>query len=311
MTVHVLTKNNATTIQKCLESLRELDSKIVVVDIGSTDDTLDLCEDVSIVRANFERDYSKVRNDIVDSSTTDWQMWVEPWEILSNAEQILYATRQKENAYNVYSLQGGVLSKSFRLWRKSAGIKFVNPVYETLEPDNDRPLVQSVISGVGGRDVDETMSIVDSWLESNPHAPEAEYYKASTYLLTNRYDQFLSHANSYLFKAKKVSSSSIMTHYYIAMIMLHHRKKPEECIRHITDCLTHQPTMAEFWCLLGDSFVKLRQWHRATAFYDNAIVIGSRRRHDDSYPIEISKYKEYPEQMLNTCRDAIKKMHGS
>jgi len=273
--------------------------------MGSTDGTTDLHPTIHV----DDKNYSKIRNDIIGNS--DWQMWIEPWEILtSGADQILYAIRQQEPAYNVYTLQGNILSKSTRLWRKSSGIHFERPVYESLEPDIERPLIQAVISGTGSRDQTEIMSLLNLWESTNPHAADVEYYKACTYLIHGRYDQFLTHANNYLFRANKVSTSSILTNYYISLIMLHHKNNPSKCIQHITHCISCYPTLAEFWCLLGDAFAKMGQWHRASGFYDNAIVLGSRRKHDDQFPIEISKYKEYPDKMLERCREAIKQMHG-
>jgi hypothetical protein len=84
----------------------------------------------------------------------------------------------------------------------------------------------------------------------------------------------------------------------MASVYLYVKNKPTDCINYITICLINEPTMAEYWCLLGDAFFKLKQFHRASAFYENAILFGSQRKNNDPMPIELNKYKEYPEKML-------------
>ena len=64
--------------------------------------------------------------------------------------------------------------------------------------------------------------------------------------------------------------------------------------------------MAEFWCLLGDAYYKNRNYIKAMSFYENAIFLGSRRKTDDEWPLEISKYSEHPNKMIESCRNLTK-----
>ncbi len=67
-------------------------------------------------------------------------------------------------------------------------------------------------------------------------------------------------------------------------------------------CLAKKPTMAEFWCLLGDVYYDAKDYDKAKEFYENAVILGSRRLKDDGWPMEISKYKEYPQKMIEACK---------
>ena len=44
LTVHMVVRNNETTIQDTLDSLSSLDCRILVADLGSNDKTIDLCK---------------------------------------------------------------------------------------------------------------------------------------------------------------------------------------------------------------------------------------------------------------------------
>lgn len=310
LTIHLLTKNHAATLTKCLDSLSPLNAKILVGDLGSTDNTLSICENrnVSTISIPWYKDYSKARNSLVQASTTDWQMYIEPWENIQNGhDQILWHINQDYEALNVYKVAGDLITKTTRLWKKSSGKRFSRPVYESLEPDSDNQLIECLISGTGSQE--DVLDILTEWKKQQPHASDIDYYWSCTYLAAGRYDLFLKHAKEFLFKAKGSSKASLMTHYYMAYIYLRVFRTPAECINHIIYCLSVHPTFAEFWCLLGDAFVSLNQWHRAAAFYDNALVLGSRRVNNDSFPVEVSKYHEYPTKMLEQCRQAVKSMH--
>ena len=56
--------------------------------------------------------------------------------------------------------------------------------------------------------------------------------------------------------------------------------------------------MSEFWCLLGDIYYNQKKINKAISFYENALIIGQKRKNSDFLPIELVSYKEYPEQMI-------------
>lgn len=59
--------------------------------------------------------------------------------------------------------------------------------------------------------------------------------------------------------------------------------------------------MAEYWCLLGDVYYQQSSYEKAKHFYENALVMGARRLRTDAWPMEISKYKAYPNKMMAAC----------
>lgn len=293
---------------RCLSSLTPF--KVIVGDLGSTDDTIKICESFNVPVMKLTTCGAAARNSVVENTDTDWQMWVEPWEELtSGQEELLWAANQPEPAHRVYNIQGEVVVKPTRLWRRSSGNRFVRPVYESLS-DEATSLIECVITGTTPVRFDEAMAVLAEWRRQQPHAADVEYYTACTYLAAARYDEFLTHAKHFLFRTKNVSPASILTSYHMAVINLFIKNNYGECVQHVVRCLAEYPTMAELWCLLGDLFCKMNHWHRAVAFYDNAILMGGHRRTDDPMPVEITKYREYPEKMLANCRNVIQKIHS-
>ena len=52
LSVCIITKNEALKLKKCLASLKRYDVEIVVVDTGSTDETLQIIEEYADIKGN-------------------------------------------------------------------------------------------------------------------------------------------------------------------------------------------------------------------------------------------------------------------
>lgn len=64
--------------------------------------------------------------------------------------------------------------------------------------------------------------------------------------------------------------------------------------------------MAEFWCLTADIHYHLRGAMRvAEGLYENAVILGGHRSLEDRWPMDLSKYKDYPERMMDSCQQLI------
>ena len=96
--------------------------------------------------------------------------------------------------------------------------------------------------------------------------------------------------------------SFYMTHYYLALVYCYVKKNYNKSLEHIFYCVIKNPTMAEFWCLIGDCFYKMNLYEKAWNFYQNAKILGSRRLASCDWPMEMSKYNDYPEKMMESCK---------
>lgn len=304
LTIHLVVKNHQETIASTLESLLPLKSRIVIADIGSSDATPDICKryGIGVIRLSLNEDYSQVKNSL---SSEGWTMWVEPWETLLRGHEAILSAVREVKPYNFHVLQEGVVTKQVRLWHSSLGLKFVNPVYETVVADaSDLP----VYLHSAGTNVPE-MKLIERWIEKCPLATEPLYYRACGLLVRKQWEEAIKAANHYIFQEKKPKMSLTMTRYYCSMVSCYVKKDFQAAVNYLLPCLAERPTMAEFWCLLGDIYYAGKLFHKAKEFYHNALVLGTRRL-KDSWPLEISKYKEYPTKMMAACQSVNESIKG-
>jgi hypothetical protein len=296
LTIQIITYNNEDTIEKCINSILPLNPTIDIIDTGSVDKTIEICKNFNLKVNEFKfiSDYSDLRNERLKSYTTKWKMTLEPDEYLfkNNIEKLFL----KDSSYKFKIIQNNTIMNETRLWCNK-NIKFKNLIFEYIE-DLNAINCESIIVSKGIKKINNIKEILNIWKNKEPFNVEPLYYEAFNELKNKNYKKFYELANHYLFVSKKETNSSLMMRYYVAMIELFYFKNVNSSNNNIMKCISKKPLMAEFWCLLGDIFYYLKDKIRAISFYENAILLGSKRKNDD-LPLDISKYKEYPEKMIN------------
>jgi tetratricopeptide (TPR) repeat protein len=306
LTTYLLTKNNENTIDLALSSILWLNGDIIVGDIGSTDKTLKICKkyNVEVIPIIFQNDYSAAKNKLLNYKKSLWQLYLEPWEqIITGHRAILnIMIETRPVSYYLQILSGQTIAKEIRLWNKN--LRFSNPIFESIS-DKSATLIDSVIIH-SKKEFDEAESekLLEDWKNTNPISNEPYYYQAYQFLRNNKYQEFISLAEQYTTISKK-GPSAVMIRYHLAMINLYVFSNFEKSIKNILECIATRPIMAEFWCLLGDIYYKLKEYKKAISFYENAIILGKKRLKDE-WPIEIPKYDEYPKKMISSCQEILK-----
>lgn len=308
ITVQLLIKNNESTIEKTLNSVQALNADILAFNIGCDDNSIEICRKYNVKvydSPNKKIDASKLRNQLIDISKSKWQLFIEPWEIITDYTKIESLLGNENNAYFFNIMQNDMCTFEARLWHKDMNLKFRQPVFEYLNiKDTALKKNDCIIYSLGQKRV--SLEQIQEWRKIAPANIEPLYYEAFYYLSIRDWDKFISKASHYLFANKLVNKSSIMIRYYLAIVLFSVKKDAKESLRHILSCITNKPLMAEFWCVLGDIYYHLiGEYKKAKQFYLNAVTLGKHRLYEDMWPMEISKYKIYPFEMIKSCDNMI------
>jgi hypothetical protein len=243
---------------------------------------------------------------MVKVSQTNWQMYLEPGEVLLSGHdkiiELVNSNRTKN--YHIEILQDDVIVKQVRLWRKDSGKEFVNPVFEVIKDDYSEYAEIMLFKNNSGEDHSDR---IEAWKRDKPLAVEPYYFQACDCLKKRKYKEFITLADHYLFQKKTSSVATTMTHYYLGVVHCYITNDLDLATRHAIVCLGENILMAEFWCLLGDIFFQNKEFHKALLFYENAKILGNRRLRTDKWPMHISKYEEYPTEMIEKCQTILSK----
>jgi len=157
----MIVKNEERTLARCLGSVRALVDEIIVVDTGSTDNTIGIAEafGAQVVRASWESDFSKARNISLSRATKEWILVLDADEEidpldhprlreLTNDPTKCYLLNQRhytndlrlnnsvacrgEHPTMEREYQGYFQSSLIRLWPNHRGIFFEGVVHELV-----------------------------------------------------------------------------------------------------------------------------------------------------------------------------------
>lgn len=300
LTAHVLTRNNISTIERCVESALAVADRVIVGDLGSEDGTQEVCRGLGaeVVSVRFGGDYSEARNGLLKEGSN---MYLEPWEFVAKGGELI---RTLSGGAHLYVVQGGFISKQVRVWKDGL---FVNPVFERVSGAGGAVVKSDIVIASAGEPDSRTENtdICRLWARRRPTSPEPRYYLACSLLAQGLVDEFMAEARVYLSMDKEGGESSLLMNYYLSRVEFS-KGMLGDASKRAAACVALKPTFAEFWCLLGDMMYSRGKFSKAAELYRNARVLGSRRRSDDTFPIEVSKYGRYPRLMEEKCEKSAK-----
>lgn len=149
LSVCLIVKNEEDTLERCLESVKEIADEIIVVDTGSTDRTKEIALRYTNLIYDFEwcDDFSKARNESIRRATCKWVLVIDADEYLTKDQLtkwkgfLMNEKPQKRTVYTVtvvnqYKNENLNLSITTapvsRLFLNHQGVKFFRPIHEQL-----------------------------------------------------------------------------------------------------------------------------------------------------------------------------------
>lgn len=158
----MIVKNEEKCIGRCLESVQSIVSEIIIVDTGSTDKTVKICEGfgAKVYHYEWQDDFAAARNESLKHALGDWILVLDADEVIAAKDMLRLqeAMRERDVAafslttrnYNKTAYTAGMQksmreyeeelgypywhpSTKIRLFKKTPDIVFEGPVHELVE----------------------------------------------------------------------------------------------------------------------------------------------------------------------------------
>ena len=94
LSVCIIVKNEAALLGRCLNSIKSAADEIVVVDTGSTDNTVEIAESMGakVVCTQWRDDFAWARNISIEHATGSWILWLDADDVVPPESLPVFST---------------------------------------------------------------------------------------------------------------------------------------------------------------------------------------------------------------------------
>lgn len=336
ITLAMIVKNEAHNLPKLLASVDGCFEEIVIVDTGSTDNTVEYLTDLqkkglpdgaklTLKHFTWIEDFAAARNYSYEGITTDFVMWMDADDTLSDKHAFIqwknYACNLADYhlaPYN-YAFDGTKPIVTFlreRVLRVKLKPEWQYFIHEGQPPPPgaQAQVVHSWAVNHGRTQADfekdkgRNLRIFENKIKQGIElVPRMEFYYGKE-LFENG-----DHLNSWrvlkdvVKKEKLEFGDRLLAMQYLAnaALVLNTPQSIAECIAYAHQGLQLDPCRAEFWCILGDAYLSQGRFNEAKAYYTTAMEIPNKapsegKRHDFIHHISAC-HGQYPNKQILKC----------
>ena len=143
LSVIMIVKNEEQELSHCLECVKGLADEILIVDTGSTDNTVAIARacGAKVISDPWQDDFSRARNRSIEEASGQWLLWLDADDRLADIEhgKIRRLLHGDPAAYlfiieNLYEGRKAQEFRQVRLFPKRKDIRFQGKIHESLTP---------------------------------------------------------------------------------------------------------------------------------------------------------------------------------
>ena len=279
LSIGLIVKNETNRLRSCLKYLapltKKVESEIVIVDTGSTDDTISIAREFTdiVLEKPWNDNFAEAKNHAIDAAKGEWYMAIdadEYFEDISDMVHFFLTDRHKDFNMATYEIRSYekngryTASRHLRLMRTALGLRFVGIVHELL------PTVQPV-AHIGGyvnhlgysgeealkQKAKRNHPLVKKAYMMNPRDVNAVRYLAEYALNEKRVSEGLDYAKKGLVIAREVNNEDMFFAFYELIIRL--QQADDTNPERFRDSIN---TLAEFFDNMNnDCYGAIRMWN--------------------------------------------------
>lgn len=283
----IIVKNEEKNIARCLNSMAGLVDEMIVVDTGSTDQTVEIVSGYTpkVYSYPWTDNFSDARNYSFSKATMDYCMWMDADDVLEETEKEKFLQLKQSLSpdtdivmmkYHTAFDEAGIPSFSYfreRWIRNSSQYRWVGAVHEVIPP-NGKVLYSDIAiyhrkTGVG--DPDRNLRIYQKMLkEGKVLEPRQQYYYGRELYYHGKYEEAVSVFEQFLLSPdgwieNKIEACSICADCYSRL------GKEQTSLTTLLRSMSFDLPRAELCCEIGKYFLEHGNYHIAVYWYEAAL----------------------------------------
>lgn len=290
----MIVKNEENVLARCLESAVHLVDEVVIVDTGSTDNTIEIAKRYTEKIYDFPwvNDFAAARNYSFSKAAGDYCMWLDADDVIEEPQQEQFLKMREDlnphvemvmMKYNTCFDDSGAPTFSYyreRLIRNNGKHLWYGQVHEVIAPAG--LVVHSEVAVTHKRDgagnPDRNLEIYQGMLaEGKALEPRHQYYYARELYYHKKYQEALDVLLSFLgtadgWKENKIEACSIASYCYDQL------ERHEDALLILFRSFLYDTPRAEICCDIGKVFLDKREFVSAAYWYEKALEADREKR---------------------------------
>lgn len=326
--VGMIVKNEERDLPTCLASIQNVVDGAVIVDTGSTDQTIEAAQKcfhkplqiftyTGASRQDEQGDwklwdFSQARNQFVEridaNPDADYLLWMDADDCLLTPQQIRRMSYLSN--YDIFGVQiqtGDIQWTHHRMWKTRQGVRFHGRIHEYPDLANlngvnisDCIIRHDASPTPGSEDSNQrNLRILKAEYEEHPQDSRTAFYLANTHKDGGRWAEAIQCYQHRIELGEHYRDEWLFSYLYKARC---ERANNELTAAEQTllEALSHAPDWSEFWMELSYMAYDQQQWSKAMGY---AIEAGSRTPTPTALWREPNKYTDQPKRMCSFCEE--------
>lgn len=330
ITLCMIVKNEDTFLEKCLSSVQNFVNEIIIVDTGSTDQTIEIAKQfhAKIYHYQWDNHFANARNRGLTKATGEWILWLDADECLDVKDPEKHKIAIKKKTANILSLPitnliGNHVSDSNqatythyqpRLFRNHRGIRFIHRIHETLDGDTKQMTADTLnlpILHYGYiREVtiqknksSRNKKLLELERSKSQHSPWIEYHLASEYYRNREYNQAIKYVNQSILNFLLTGQKPPSVLYKLKYDMLIQTNSLDQALPGIEKALLLYPDYVDLHFYKGLILFQQANFQAAKDCFEKCLELGE--NHPDHLVLKgVGSFRAV--QYRNACSDELK-----
>lgn len=318
----MIVKNEEDVIGKCLDCVKDIVDEIIIVDTGSTDKTKEIVKKYTNKIYDFQwiDDFSAARNFSFSKATKDYIFWLDADDILLEDDRLKLMQLKKQMIFDIdvvmmrynysFDSHGNPILSFFRerLFKRSNGYKWVEPIHECIEPwgniiNSDITITHSKVHATSS---DRNIKIFEKQISKGKElSPRGMFYYARELYYHSQYNKAIEYFNKFINLDEGWVEDKISACYDLSICY----KNIDDTANRLTSLLkslTFDKPRAEICCELGYCCKDLNEYEEAIFWFKSA---SNAKKPKENWGFILPDYYGYiPNIELCTCYDRLGKI---
>tara|TARA_R100001244_G_scaffold25113_4_gene25563 strand:+ start:20703 stop:23138 length:2436 start_codon:yes stop_codon:yes gene_type:complete len=310
----MIVKNEEKNILDCLATVKNYPNEVIIVDTGSTDNTIKLATAAGAdvyVSDHFDEftefedfHFAKARNESLAKATGDWVIWMDADDRFEGPEKLDLPADL--DGWHVGIQYGDMRFQHARMFRNGWGVHFKGAIHEY-------PVIHQCRMGVmpnahvthisqdkPGR-VERNLKILEKEAKDEPNNKRAIFYLGNAYREAGKTNEAIQAYNRYIATGGNFQDELLLTHYYKS-VCYYLKNDWKNSIKTAYTGLAMDDRWAELYCCIGESYYYLADYYKAINFLN--IAMNLKPPKTDMF-VRNEMYGPVPKHWISLCWEAL------